>query len=70
MRIQCRQNAPEHMMRVTSKSYSFCLSFQWGFHLQRAYAAYACRFGGVSRKIDAYRIPFEPFEGYSICHFF
>ena len=38
MRIRCRQNAPQRTMRVASKSYSFCLSFRWGFRLQRARA--------------------------------
>ena len=50
MRIQCKQNAPERMMRVISKSYSFRLSFQWGVRLQRACAAHARRF---ESKIDA-----------------
>ena len=53
MRIRCKQNAPERMMRVISKSYSFRLSFQWGVRLQRACAAHAGGFESESRKIDA-----------------
>ena len=53
MRIRCKQNAPERMMRVISKSYSFRLSFQWGVRLQRACAAHACQVRGMPRKIDA-----------------
>ena len=53
MRKRCKQNAPERMMRVISKSCAFCLSFHWGFRLQREYAAHAGQFRGVSRKIDA-----------------
>ena len=29
MRIRCKQNAPERMLTVISKSYAFCLSFHW-----------------------------------------
>ena len=38
MRIRCRQNAPQRTIRVASKSYSFCFTFQWGFRLKRARA--------------------------------
>ena len=29
MRIRCKQNAPERMLSVISKSHAFCLSFHW-----------------------------------------